>query len=104
MSKQRQCIRITSTRTGKLRARVEIAPKVGSHEVGLGSPGIERFEITLGGTRWDGLNIELQAAIYNHAQGYVHHLMDELSRLRTKRALQALRPLRYGSAYEEGTS
>ncbi len=31
-------------------------------------------------------------------------VVDELSRLRTKRALKALRPLRYGSAYEEETS
>ncbi len=79
MSKQRRCIRITSTRTGKLRARVEIAPKVGSPEVGLGSPGIERFEVTLGGERWDSLDIELQEAIILRARRYVDHLIAQLN-------------------------
>ncbi len=78
------CIRITGTRSGKLRARVE-------------QPHQPRFEVTLGGDKWDGLDRDLQVQIANHAQGYVHHLMDELSKLRRARIFKALRPLRCSS-------
>lgn len=78
MSMQRRCIRITGTRTGKLRARVEIAGRFGP-ESSLGYLGTERFEVTIGSTKWFTLDRELQDAILVRAGKYTNHLIQQLS-------------------------
>ncbi len=73
MSNERRCIRITGTRTGQLRARVETTKRV---HVGLGyyQNDNQRLEITLGGKRWDHLEDELRTAILKRARTYVANL------------------------------
>ena len=78
MSSERRCIRITGTRTGKLRAKVEIAGKFGP-DSSLGYLGTERFEVTIGGTKWGRLPAELQEAILLRARRYTGHLIDQLN-------------------------
>ncbi len=71
MSKQRRCIRITGTRTGKLRAKVEI-----EDPDGLGD---RRFEVTIGGEKWKTtVSKDLQRLIVARAQKYVTHLQNSL--------------------------
>lgn len=65
MSKPKTCIRITGTRTGKLRARVE---QEGEH----------RFEVTVGGEKWDALDSKLKRAIGDRARTYIGCLIDDL--------------------------
>lgn len=78
MSNERRCIRITGTRTGKLRARVETTHQA---HVGLGyyESVNQHFEVTIGGTKWGRLHPELQAAIILRAQRYTGHLIDQLN-------------------------
>lgn len=76
MSKPKTRIRITGTRTGKLRARVD-------------EEGRRRFEITLGGEKWEGLSaemweglsIELRKLILERAAAYVERLKKELKKV-----------------------
>ncbi len=96
MSKERRCIRITGTRTGKLRAKVEeilshdqmmlLRPRccnVATWEEAIRTkkPAGRRFEVTLGGEKWRTLDPKLQDAIYERAQAYVDHLNDQLNEL-----------------------
>lgn len=80
MSKQRRCIRITGTSTGKLRAKVEIAGKFGP-DSSLGYLGTERFEVTIGGEKWHTLDLELKVAIRLRAFRYLDHLREQLGTL-----------------------
>ncbi len=74
MSQERRCIRITGTSTGKLRAKVETTKQ---EHVGLGHYEFttERFEVTIGGTKWQALEPELREAIILRAQRYANHLV-----------------------------
>lgn len=74
MSQERRCIRITGTSTGKLRAKVEITAQ---EHVGLGHFQFttNRFEVTIGGAKWQRLDAELQEAIILRAQRYANHLV-----------------------------
>ena len=98
MSNQRRCIRITGTRTGKLRAKVETTIKdafkvvyTSSGRATRETPYTSRFEVTLGSAAWGRLNTELQAAIYYRAQAYVNHLSHQLEVLRKARSLEDIR-------------
>ena len=79
MSTQRRCIRITGTRTGKLRARVETTKQT---HIGFGHYQIEtdRFEVTIGGEKWATLSSEDQIAIFTRARSYVEHLQGEIGK------------------------
>ena len=81
MKKQRRCIRITSTRTGKLRAQVEQDVSTDPSNPFI----MPRFEVTLGGKKWASLPLPLQEAIYKRAQAYVHHLSKQLIEVRSQR-------------------
>ena len=59
--KPKTCIRITGTRSGKLRARVEQKNQ-------------PRFEVTIGGEKWSTLDVELRHIIMERARHYVNHL------------------------------
>ncbi len=78
MSKGRRCIRITGTRTGKLRARVETSEQV---HIGLGCYRNDNHhhEVTIGSARWGRLPRELQDAIILRARRYTSHLIDQLN-------------------------
>ena len=78
------CVRITGTRTGKLRARVDetlhdafkVVMKNGvpTRE----TPFRSRYEVTVGGDKWANLPEELRSKIYVRACAYVKHLTDQL--------------------------
>ena len=74
----RRCIRITGTKTAKLRARVETTTKV---HIGLGfwKNRNTHFEVTLGGEQWRKLDSELRADILVMAQRYVNHLRCQIA-------------------------
>jgi hypothetical protein len=82
MRKERRCIRITGTRTGMLRARVETTSLGARREYIDSQTGQWRsthnhnhhFEVTLGSRKWDYLEDELRAAILEHARRYVASL------------------------------
>ena len=78
--KPKTCIRITGTRTGKLRARVEHYdnPRSESDIFYAHQGPCSRFEVTLGGERWKGLPPELQATIRIRASYYLATLRAEL--------------------------
>ena len=82
--KPERCIRITGTRTGKLRARVDEVIRDAFKVVTVrGVPTREtpyrnRFEVTIGGAKWATLDAELQAQIYDRACDYVKHLTSQL--------------------------
>jgi hypothetical protein len=65
MKEPKTCIRITGTRTGKLRARVEPA-------------GEDRFEVTIGGEKWKTLDPQLRMDILHRACSYHYALKLEL--------------------------
>jgi hypothetical protein len=67
MKEPKTCIRITGTRTGKLRARVEY-----SH----GTP--HHFEVTIGGEKWKTLDRQLRLDILERAARYHYHLKRQL--------------------------
>ncbi len=81
--KPKRCIRITGTRNGTLRARVEIngarATWFGKREadgsIRYADEGNHRFEVTIGGEKWQHLDRELQEAIILRAQRYTNHLV-----------------------------
>ncbi len=91
MSKPKTCIRITGTRTGKLRARVERTITDGeTKNVCRGDDGEiwvvrlpagarkERFEVTIGGQKWYGLELQLRLSILCRARSYVNQLDQEI--------------------------
>jgi len=91
MNEPKTCIRITGTRTGKLRARVERTIVAGEmknlyrgddgeiwvehHVTGARK---ERFEVTIGGEKWYGLGVSLRLAILCRARSYVSQLDREV--------------------------
>jgi hypothetical protein len=80
MSKPKTCIRITGTRTGKLRARVENHTDVSTDQA---NPFImpNRFEVTLGGEKWGQLDLQLRGEILTRARNYVNTLDTNLDSL-----------------------
>lgn len=86
MAKPKTCIRITGTRTNKLRARVENYVPYSSMEKAYAvlagerpRPQTAHFEVTIGGEKWDTLELELQKQILARARGYLNRLTNELS-------------------------
>lgn len=83
--KPERCIRITGTRTGKLRARVEEVRRDAFKIVYVNgiptreTPYRNRFEVTIGGEKWATLGAELRAQIYDRACAYVKHLNNQLA-------------------------
>jgi hypothetical protein len=75
----KRCIRITGTKTGKLRARVETTV---SRHVALGYYVNENkhFEVTIGGQKWTNLPQDLKDDILQRAERYVGHLMRQLKK------------------------
>jgi biotin synthase-like enzyme len=67
-------IRITGTRTGKLRARVEQEIEFGFNAPFVG----QRFEVTIGGEKWATLSTELREKIIARAHAYMQKLSDDL--------------------------
>ncbi|KKL22449.1 hypothetical protein LCGC14_2435330 [marine sediment metagenome] len=80
MSKPKTCIRITGTRTGKLRARVEhkeirAEPHINEDgELRLIKKAKSRFDVTIGGQKWYGLELQLRLSILCRARDYVNQL------------------------------
>jgi hypothetical protein len=76
MSKPKTCIRVTGTRSGKLRARVTIAGKFGP-DTSLGYLGAQCFNVTIGGQKWYSLGLQLRLSILCRARDYVNSLDKE---------------------------
>ncbi len=97
MSKSRRCIRITGTRTGKLRAKVETTIEDAFKVVwteGKGTreaPYTNYFEVTIGGEKWKRLDKDLQRTICERAQKYIDNVQNQLYG-----AAAAINPIPFG--------
>ena len=85
MKKPKTCIRITGTRSGKLRARVEnyvpytnLEKTIAVLTSELPRSQSTRFEVTIGGEKWKALDRNLRISICERAGWYVANLQSQL--------------------------